>query len=127
LRAGLDLTDLLLRVSLGDEPPEAPDSRAGVRTHIAIQALLGCALRGGTRRDLMAQCRDLLLRRGSYSGSHEELTPVRVDWMSALPVVATVAALLVRPAAAQALARQGWGAHLLTIESIRTIRDRISP
>ncbi len=126
LRAGLDLTDVLLRVSLGEEPPEAPDSRVGVRTHIAIQALLGCALTGGTRRDLVARCRDLIARRGSYAGSHEELTPVRADWLSALPAVATAVALLARPAAAQALARQGWGAHLLTIESIRAIRDRIS-
>ena len=125
LMAGLDLTDLLLRVSLGEAPPEA-DGRAGVRTHIAIQALLGCALGGGTRRDLVAQCRDLIARRGPYAGSREELTPVRTDWMSALPAAATAIALLARPGAAQSLARKGWGAHLLTTDSIRTIRARIS-
>lgn len=125
LVAGLDLTGLLLRVSLG-EAPQAADSRPGVRTHIAIQALLGCALGGGTRRDILAQCRDLAARRGAYAASREELTPVRLDWMSALPALATAVALLARPQAAHSLARKGWGAHLLTAESVRAIRERIS-
>ena len=43
--AGLDLVDLLLRVSQGKTPEPAPDSREGVRTHLAMQALLGCAAR----------------------------------------------------------------------------------
>ena len=53
--AGLDLVGLLLRVSLGELPAMAGESRAGVRTHLAMQALLGCASRGGTRRDLIRE------------------------------------------------------------------------
>jgi biotin carboxylase len=40
--AGLDLTDLLLRVSRGEEVPSADSSHQGVRTHSALQVLLGC-------------------------------------------------------------------------------------
>ena len=58
-RAGTDLVDLLLRVSLGETPAALPDSREGVVTHLAMQALLGCASRGGTRRDIIAECRQL--------------------------------------------------------------------
>jgi len=36
--AGTDLVQLLLQVSLGETPTGAPDSRAGVRTHLAMQA-----------------------------------------------------------------------------------------
>ena len=54
--AGLDLVDLLLRVSQGKTPEPAPDSREGVRTHLAMQALLGCATREGTRREIFREC-----------------------------------------------------------------------
>ncbi len=58
--AGLDLVGLLLRISLGETPAAAGESRAGVRTHLAMQALLGCASRGGMRRDILCECRRLL-------------------------------------------------------------------
>ena len=47
--AGLDLTDVLLRVSRGDALSSAAGSRQGVRTHSAIQVLLGCAMRDQRR------------------------------------------------------------------------------
>ena len=49
--AGTDLVTLLLRVSQGEEPDALPEGRAGVMTHLAMQALLGLASRGGSRRD----------------------------------------------------------------------------
>ena len=52
-RAGIDLVEILLRVSLGERPRALPESRAGVRTHLAMQALLGVASREGTRRDVI--------------------------------------------------------------------------
>ena len=54
--AGTDLVGLLLQVSRGETPAALPESRAGVRTHLAMQALLGLASRGGTRRDLLREC-----------------------------------------------------------------------
>src|SRR3954451_5925655 len=50
--AGLALVDLLLRVSDGETPSAAADSREGVQTHLAMQVLLGCAVHGGTRREI---------------------------------------------------------------------------
>src|SRR5205823_4366636 len=79
--AGLDLVGLLIAVSQGEMPAAAPESRAGVRSHLAMQALLGCASRGGTRRDLVRECWRLLVGSGPYAGSSEELTPVRRDWI----------------------------------------------
>ena len=40
--AGLDLVDLLLGVSQGETPASLSESRPGVRTHLAMQVLLGC-------------------------------------------------------------------------------------
>jgi hypothetical protein len=121
--AGLDLVDLLLRVSQGKTPEPAPDSREGVRTHLTIQVLLGCAAPSGTRREIFRECIRIAARRGSYADSIEELTPVRRDWISAVPLAMTALALLADPKLAGTLSKKGWGAHLLGIESIRLIES----
>ena len=122
-RAGLDLVDLLLRVSRGETPAPVAESREGVRTHLAMQALLGCASRGGTRSDVVRECVRLLAASGPYEGSSEELTPVREDWFSAVPLMMTVALLLASPASAIKVARGGFGAHLLDLASIGKIES----
>jgi hypothetical protein len=120
--AGVDLVALLLLISQGEAPAAAPESRDGVRTHLAMQALLGCALRGGRRRDIVRECWCLLRGNGPYAGSTEELTPVGVDWISAVPLAITALALLLGPQLAAVLTRS-WGAHLLDLASIRRIES----
>ena len=88
-----------------------------------MQALLGCASRGGTRRDIIRECWRLLTGSGPYAGSSEELTPVRLDWISAVPLAMTAALLLAAPKSAVKLARGGFGAHLLDLGSIRVIES----
>jgi predicted ATP-grasp superfamily ATP-dependent carboligase len=121
--AGLDLVDLLLRVSQGKTPEPAPDSREDVRTHLAMQALLGCAVRHGTRREILRECVRVAARRGPYAGSVEELTPVSRGWISAVPLAMTTLALLANPKLAGTLSKKGWDAHLLGIKSIRLIES----
>jgi predicted ATP-grasp superfamily ATP-dependent carboligase len=121
--AGLDLVDLLLQVSQGKTLEPAPDSREGVRTHLAMQALLGCAVRDGARREIFRECVRVAARHGPYAGSVEELTPLRGDWVSAVPLAMTALALLANPGLAGTLSKKGWGAHLLGIESIRLIEN----
>ncbi len=121
--AGLDLVDLLLRISQGKIPGPAPDNREGVRTHLAMQALLGCAARGGARREIFRECMRVAAGRGPYAESVEELTPVRRDWISAVPLTMTALALLANPKLADTLSRTGWGAHLLGTASIRLIES----
>jgi hypothetical protein len=125
LLSGLDLVDLLVRVSLGEELPESPEDREGVRTHLAIQAIVGCAARGGSRVDILRECWKLLWHSGIYAGSCEELTPVRWDRPSGIPVVFAAIWMLVNPRMAQALPKVAWGNHLLTSESIRKIQEEI--
>jgi hypothetical protein len=121
--AGTDLVGLLLAVSLGEAPAALSDSRAGVRTHLAMQALLGCAARGGGRRDLLREGFRLLRNQDPYSQSREELTPASLDWLSAVPLALTMILLLVRPKLALGLARGGFGAHLLSLKGIRQIES----
>jgi len=122
-RSGVDLVGLLLRVSQGEASAELPEGRVDVRTHLAMQALLGCASRGGTRRDIARECGRLFASSGPYAGSSEELTPVRLDWLSAVPLAMTAVFLLASPKSAIKLARGGFGAHLLDVGSIRKIES----
>lgn len=121
--AGTDLVGLLLRISQGEVPDALPESREGVRTHLALQALLGCASRGGTRRDIVRECRQLATGTGPYADSVEEMLPVRLDWLSVVPLAMVAIVLVANPKRAGALARGGWGAHLLDIASIRRIES----
>jgi predicted ATP-grasp superfamily ATP-dependent carboligase len=119
--AGTDLVGLLLSLSRGETPAGLPESREGVRTHLAMQALLGCALRGGSRRDLLRECWRLATAAEPYADSTEELTPVGLDWVSAAPLSMTAMLLLASPKFAGQLARGGFGAHLLDVASVRQI------
>jgi predicted ATP-grasp superfamily ATP-dependent carboligase len=121
--AGVDLVALLLKVSLGETPQAVANGRAGVRTHLAMQALLGRASRGGTRREILGECGRLFAGSGPYADSTEELTPVRLDWLSAVPLSMLAMVLLAAPKHAASLARGGWGAHLLDRTSIRQIES----
>jgi predicted ATP-grasp superfamily ATP-dependent carboligase len=121
--AGTDLVGLLLKISLGETPAALPESRAGVRTHLAMQALLGCAARGGRRRDVVRECWRLATGAGPYAGSAEEMTPLRLDWISAVPLAMIAMVLLAAPSRGVLLARGGWGAHLLDVGSMRVIES----
>ena len=121
--AGLDLVDLLLRVSRGETPAPVAESREGVRTHLAVQALLGRAGRGGSRRQIGREGLRILTGGRPYSDSVEELTPLRVDWISAIPLAMTALALLANPGVAATLSKKGWGAHLLDSRAVRIIEE----
>jgi hypothetical protein len=54
--------------------------------------------------------RKCIIKSGDYAGSTEELTPVRSDWISAVPLAVTAALLLASPKSAIKLARGGFGA-----------------
>jgi predicted ATP-grasp superfamily ATP-dependent carboligase len=123
--AGLDLVELLLQISSGKSPAAAPRSRAGVRTHLGMQCLLRCGLRGGTRRELLGELGRLVTGAGSYANSREELTPVRMDWLSAVPLMLMTLILLIRPRWAGALPRR-YGAHLLSVRSIQLIEREVA-
>ena len=88
-----------------------------------MQALLGLASRGGTRTEITRECGRLLTGGGPYAGSSEEMTPVRLDWISAVPLAITATLLLASPGFAMTLAKGGFGAHLLDVRSIRLIES----
>ena len=126
-QSGTDLVALLLRVSQGEEPETLPEGRAGVLTHLAMQALLGVASRGGSRLGVVREFGRLLDHSGPYAGSTEELTPTQHDWRAAVPLLTTAALLVASPGVADKVARGGFGEHLLDLKSIAEIEHEGFP
>jgi len=97
LAAGVNLPELLVRVSLGQAPRECRVGSSGVRSFMGIQGLLKAAKSSGTRRQVVRTIRDLVRGRGVFTHGSEELTPTRKDLRSAVPVALVAGALLVQP------------------------------
>lgn len=127
LLSGTDLATLLVQVSEGQSPAPLADGRNGVRTHMAIPALLRCAIESGSRRALFAEALGLLRGRAPYADSREELTPLGWDWLSAVPLILVAFRLLAKPDAAKTLATGTARSHQLNLASVRAIRTRIAP
>lgn len=68
-----------------------------MRTHGTIALLLGSASHGESRRSLLRDVRDAIVRRGLYTDSIEQLTPVLHDPPSLAPAAFVTARLLVSP------------------------------
>ena len=118
-RAGLDLVDLLLRLSVGEAPAPRPPSAAGVCSHQLLLAVLAAAAggRAAVTRELVAAARHA----GPYRGSHEELTPIGGDLRAGLPVAVAAAATLLRPRIWRRLAGGAVQGYALTPEGWRAI------
>jgi hypothetical protein len=123
-RSGVDLVGALLEVAGGTTPAVQPPGRPGVATHQLLLAVLGAAASGRGRRGVAAELAAALAHSGLYRGSAEELTPLRRDPRTAVPVLIAAAATLVSPAlsrrlvggsvAGYALAPSGWETLLST-------------
>jgi len=113
LAAGLNLPELLVRVSLGESPPPAPASPPGVRSHMGVQGLLRAAQEGG-RAGVLRAALDLARRRGVYVSSQEELTPIAGDLRAALPLALVGGAMLVNPDWRRRFAAAAIDAYALT-------------
>lgn len=122
LAAGLNLPELLVRVSLGERPPPAAASPPGVRSHMGVQGLLRAAREGG-RAGVLRAATDLARHRGLYAASQEELTPTVGDPRAALPLALVGGAMLVNPEWWRRFASATISAYALTPEVLAFMRE----
>jgi hypothetical protein len=119
LRAGVDLLRALLAISLGEHPPAQPSGRPGARTHQLLLALTAAAPHG--RHAIARELAHALTHTGPYRHSTEELTPLRGDLRSALPVAYLAGSLLAAPRQANRLTSGAVNNYALTPQAWRTI------
>ena len=94
---GVDLVGAIISLCKGEHPVAQRSGRNGVRTHQLLLEILGAAEHGGGRGGVIRELTQAMRQIGPYRASAEELTPLRGDLMSALPIAAAVAATLIRP------------------------------
>jgi hypothetical protein len=110
-------------VALGKVPTVDGSSRPNVRSHSAMLVLMSRALEGTGRRQLLRECSAQMAGSGLYENSHEELTRIRDDWLSAVPYLWVAARLCARPAAAQKIVGNTVANYALSAEAAERIRS----
>lgn len=120
--SGLNLADLLVQLSLQPSSPLlAASSQPGIRSHILLAVLLGTAIRGRSRFDLLYEVIQALFKRGTYADSREEWARVREDAPSLIPLLIVFMQLLLNPRAGVRIASQAISNYALTEETARLI------
>jgi biotin carboxylase len=116
-RAGVDLVGAMLELALHRHPPAQPEGREGVRSFQLLLAILGVAEGAGTRRAVMRELFRALAKHEPYEEGREELTPVRGDWLSAIPVGVAFMTAMISPRLSQRFRAGAVGAYSLTPSS----------
>ena len=95
--SGVDLVQAWLDLTREQSSQPKTSTRPGVRTHMALQALLGHAQRENDRLELCREGWRLLRKAPPYNDSVEELTPFKTDPLSCVIVIAVLVQLLLAP------------------------------
>jgi predicted ATP-grasp superfamily ATP-dependent carboligase len=121
--SGVNLADLTVRVALGGAlaPAQIGPARSGLRTHSLLAILLGTSAQGGSRRDVLRTMSEAAQHRGIFAASREDLTPIRLDPPSLIPLGVVAVQLLLRPRAAQRFSTGTVNAYSLTRAAVETI------
>jgi predicted ATP-grasp superfamily ATP-dependent carboligase len=85
LLSGVNLPELLVRISRGESPAPVPPGRSGIRTHNLLMILMSAAHAGQRRRALWKELDECRAGHGFYENSEDELIRPHEDWLSRLP------------------------------------------
>lgn len=113
-RSGVDLTGALLDLARSGAAEPQATGQPGIQTHQLLLAVLGAAQHDGRRRDIARQLWAAACHQDGYRASTEELTPLRHDPLTIVPVAIAAVATLVRPASSRHLTSGSVGAYALT-------------
>ncbi len=115
--SGVNLADILVRVSCGEAIAPVVAHDAGVRTHMLLMGLLSKR----SRLDIVAELARAIYHHGPYAGSREELLPVRIDYTSLVPLLYAITRVLVNPQSAAKLSGGSVASYSLSPEAARRI------
>lgn len=103
---GVNLCDMLVRISLGEQLQPVAPSRDIVRSHTGFLLLITAAMRGANRRELLAEMWRVWRSKGPYANSENEITRPREDLLSLIPAMATGLQLLACPKSATGIVKR---------------------
>ena len=103
--SGLNLCELVVRISLGERVDGVEPSRDGVASHTGFIILLSDAFAGASRWELVRRMASMWTGKSPFDVSQSEMTRLREDWQSFLPAAATCARMLAFPRTARRLSK----------------------
>jgi hypothetical protein len=121
--SGVNLADILVRVSTGEAVTTAEPSGREVQTHMLLMALLSKAASRSRRLDVIVELMGAIAGTGLYADGREELLPVRTDFESLFPLAYVVTRLLLNPKSATALSVGTINSYALSPGAAREIVD----
>jgi hypothetical protein len=119
--SGVNLCDLLVKVSLGQRIESVEPARLGVRSHVGFMLLLADALRGASRLKLLRHLWQIHAGKGIYAGAQNEITRPRDDWGSVIPELAVALELVLHPPRARAIVDRTVNNYSLTESAARLV------
>jgi hypothetical protein len=121
--SGVNLADMLVRLSLGESFKGAGVrvGKPGVRSHSLLATLLGLAAANVSRSRIAGEVVRAVVARGVYSGSREDLTPIRSDPLSLFPLSVVIVGLLCNPSIANRLSAHTVADYSLSPKAVETI------
>jgi predicted ATP-grasp superfamily ATP-dependent carboligase len=121
--SGVNLADILVRISAGELNTTEMAPGGEVRTHIFLMAILSAAAKRQKRFDILREILRAFARRGLYASSREELLPVQIDFKCLVPLVYALIRLLVKPGAAHSLSTGAIASYSFSPAAARQIAD----
>jgi len=123
---GVNLCELMVRISLGEQVEPVPPSRPGVRSHLGFIWLIAASVKGATRRQLLAEIWRMRMGTGDFANCENEITRPREDWLSVVPATATTLQLLLCPRSADEIIRRTVDNYSLPEAGARQV-DALAP
>jgi len=112
--SGINLADVLVRISTGEPITIASPQKTEVRTHMLLMALLSAGASRKRRLDVVFELARALRRTGLYRSSQEELLPIRTDFKSIFPLTYALTKLLLSPGSALTLSARSIASYSLS-------------
>lgn len=125
LLSGVNLSKLLMQVSMNQPVERIPAGRTGVRTHEGFLMVMTKALEGASRRELVGEMLQCWRRTGLYENSSDELTRLADDWLSFIPYTAVTSQLLLSPRLAKRIVASTVRNYSLSPQASQVIRSEL--
>ena len=119
--SGFNIVKSLIELSLDGVSEITEANKYGVKTHSLLATLLGIASRGGNRRMLISEIKNAILQRNVYAGSFEDLTNIKEDFLSIIPLLIIIVRLLIEPKSASNLSQKAILNYSLTADTVKII------
>lgn len=102
--SGFNIAEMLTKLSLKELSNKSIKLQFGFKTNSLMATLLGIGSRGGSRKEIIFEIVKAVSKSGNYKNSEEELTPIKKDFYSIVPILFITLKLLVNPNSATQIA-----------------------